>query len=79
VKFQVDNQLPAALAQYIRGRGLDSQHVLDLGLLRGSVASEASLGSAGKLPHSGSDQRFDSVWPKVEARFRAGELIVELR
>jgi predicted nuclease of predicted toxin-antitoxin system len=35
VKFLVDNQLPTALAQYLRKRGLDCQHVL-----------EASLGDA---------------------------------
>jgi len=35
VKFLVDNQLPTALAQYLRKRGFDCQHVL-----------EASLGDA---------------------------------
>jgi len=30
VKFIVDNQLPVALAEYIRHRGSDCQHVLDL-------------------------------------------------
>jgi predicted nuclease of predicted toxin-antitoxin system len=32
VKFLVDNQLPPALAQYLRKRGFDCQHVLDVGL-----------------------------------------------
>jgi predicted nuclease of predicted toxin-antitoxin system len=32
VKFIVDNQLPAALAQYLRQRGFDCQHVLEAGL-----------------------------------------------
>lgn len=32
MKFLVDNQLPAALAQYFKKRGFDSEHVLDLGL-----------------------------------------------
>jgi predicted nuclease of predicted toxin-antitoxin system len=32
VKFLVDNQLPPALAQYLRKRGFDSEHVLDVGL-----------------------------------------------
>lgn len=32
MKFLVDNQLPAALAQHLRTRGLDCQHVLDVGL-----------------------------------------------
>jgi predicted nuclease of predicted toxin-antitoxin system len=32
VKFIVDNQLPAALAQYLRKRGFDCQHVLETGM-----------------------------------------------
>jgi predicted nuclease of predicted toxin-antitoxin system len=32
VKFLIDHQLPPALAQYLRTRGFDCQHVLDAGL-----------------------------------------------
>ena len=32
MKFLVDNQLPPALAQDLRKRGFDSEHVLDVGL-----------------------------------------------
>ena len=32
MKFLVDNQLPTALAQYLRQRGCDCQHVLEAGL-----------------------------------------------
>lgn len=32
MKFLVDNQLPNALAEYLRARGFDCQHVLDVGL-----------------------------------------------
>ncbi len=32
MKFLVDNQLPAALARVLTSRGVDCQHVLDLGL-----------------------------------------------
>jgi len=32
VKFLIDNQLPAALAQYLRKRGFDCQHVVEAGL-----------------------------------------------
>ncbi len=32
MKFLVDNQLPTALAQYLRERGFDCQHVLEAGL-----------------------------------------------
>ena len=32
MKFLVDNQLPDALASYLRNRGYDCQHLLDVGL-----------------------------------------------
>jgi predicted nuclease of predicted toxin-antitoxin system len=32
VKFVVDNQLPSVLAEYLRKRGFDCRHVLDVGL-----------------------------------------------
>ena len=32
MKFLVDNQLPTVLAQYLRKRGYDCQHVLEAGL-----------------------------------------------
>lgn len=32
MKFLVDNQLPPALALYLRERGFDCKHVLDVGL-----------------------------------------------
>jgi len=38
VKFLIDNQLPIALAEYLRKRGYDCQHVLDVGLARASDA-----------------------------------------
>jgi hypothetical protein len=38
VKFLVDNQLPAALAEFLRKRGLDCQHVLDVDLAQASDA-----------------------------------------
>jgi predicted nuclease of predicted toxin-antitoxin system len=40
VKFLVDNQLPAALAVYLRKKGMDSEHVLDAGL---GEATDAEL------------------------------------
>jgi len=36
VKFLVDNQLPTALADFLRKRGLDCQHVVDVGLAKAS-------------------------------------------
>jgi predicted nuclease of predicted toxin-antitoxin system len=40
VKFLVDNQLLAALAVYLRKKGMDCEHVLDAGL---AEASDADL------------------------------------
>ena len=40
MKFLIDNQLPAALAVYLRKKGADCQHVLDAGL---GDASDAEL------------------------------------
>jgi predicted nuclease of predicted toxin-antitoxin system len=36
VKFLVDNQLPSALAEHLRMRGLDCQHVSDIALAEAS-------------------------------------------
>lgn len=38
MNFLVDNQLPAALAQYLRRRGFDCLHVLDVGLAEATDA-----------------------------------------
>ena len=40
MKFLVDNQLPAALARYLRSSGFDCQHVLETGL---GDADDASI------------------------------------
>jgi predicted nuclease of predicted toxin-antitoxin system len=36
VKFLVDNQLPAALGAYLRKKGLDCEHVFEMGLTEAS-------------------------------------------
>jgi len=38
VKFLIDNQLPSALAQYLKKRGFDCEHVLNVNLGAGSDA-----------------------------------------
>ncbi len=50
MKFLVDNQLPTALAQYLRERGFDCQHVLEAGL--------------GELPNSGTFGRIRAFLAK---------------
>lgn len=39
MKFLVDNQLPAALAEYLRSRGFDCHHVLEVGLAEANDAA----------------------------------------
>ena len=36
MKFLVDNQLPAALARFLASRGVECEHVLDIGLAEAS-------------------------------------------
>lgn len=36
MKFLVDNQLPVALARFLREQGVEAQHVLDVGLAQSS-------------------------------------------
>ena len=38
MKFLVDNQLPATLARFLTSRGVDCQHVLDIGLAQATDA-----------------------------------------
>jgi predicted nuclease of predicted toxin-antitoxin system len=40
VKFLIDNQLPASLAQYLQKQGFDCRHVLEVGL---GEASDAEI------------------------------------
>lgn len=32
MKFLIDNQLPAALSRFLQAQGLESRHVMELGL-----------------------------------------------
>ncbi len=32
MKFLIDNQLPLALSRFLQAQGLESRHVMDLGL-----------------------------------------------
>lgn len=38
MKFLIDNQLPGALASYLRNQGFDCEHVIDVGLAESSDA-----------------------------------------
>ena len=109
MKFLVDNQLPAALADYLCARGFDSQHVLETGLCEASDAEICRYAVEQERIIVTKDEdffylairrksrvkllwvrlgncrtkvlldAFEAVWPKLEARFKAGEQIIELR
>ena len=65
MKFLVDNQLPTALAQYLRERGFDCQHVLEAGL--GNCRTPALLAA------------FERSWPNIESCLKTGDRIIEIR
>jgi predicted nuclease of predicted toxin-antitoxin system len=85
VNFLVDNQLPLALAQHLRTRGLDCQHVLDVGLAEASdaeisryadsqarviISKDEDFLHLARLP----DAKFKIVWVRL-GNCRTSELI----
>lgn len=58
MKFLIDNQLPAALAQHLAKRGLDCQHVLDVGLGEAADADICGYASAQQRIIISKDQDF---------------------
>lgn len=46
MKFLVDNQLPQALAAYLAARGVDCQHVIEIGLAQVSDAGVCRYATA---------------------------------
>ena len=70
MKFLVDNQLPIALARWLASRGDECQHVLDLGM---ESASDAACRTEILLA------AVERRWSKIEAGFKAGDQVIELR
>jgi predicted nuclease of predicted toxin-antitoxin system len=58
VKFLIDNQLPAALADYLKKRGFDCEHVLHLGLGEASDTDICEYAIAQKAIIVSKDQDF---------------------
>lgn len=58
MKFLIDNQLPAALAEYLRNRGFDSQHVFDIGLEKAADADICQYALANDRVIISKDQDF---------------------
>ena len=58
MKFLVDNQLPAALARFLTSRGVECQHVLDVGLADASDAKIRDYASGNDCVVISKDQDF---------------------
>ena len=70
MKFLVDNQLLAALAEYLRNRGFDSQHVFDIGSGKAADADICQYALANDCVIISKDQDFLYLanQPKIKVR-----------
>jgi len=70
VKFLVDNQLPMALAQYLRTRGFDCQHVLEIGLAEASDADICRYATGDERVIISKDQDFLYLTNRPETKIK---------
>jgi predicted nuclease of predicted toxin-antitoxin system len=70
VKFLVDNQLPRALAVYLRRKGMDCQHVLDCGLAEASDAELRKYATADGRVIVSKDEDFLYLASQPRAKFQ---------
>lgn len=70
MKFLVDNQLPAALAVYLRKKGLDCQHVLDAGLAQATDAELCRYATANDRIIISKDEDFLYLASEPKATFQ---------
>ena len=70
MKFLVDNQLPMALADHLRARGLDCQHVLDVGLAQATDAQICNYAEEQERVIISKDEDFLHLANRPEARIR---------
>jgi predicted nuclease of predicted toxin-antitoxin system len=70
VTFLVDNQLPLALAQYLRTRGLDCQHVLDIGLAEATDAEICRYAEAQTRVIISKDEDFLHLASRSDAKIK---------
>lgn len=70
MKFIVDNQLPIALAHHLQQRGLDCQHVLDIGLAEASDAEICRHAEDHDAVIISKDQDFLHLVKRTESRLR---------
>ena len=70
MKFLVDNQLPVALARHIEKRGLDCQHVLEVGLAEALDTDICRLATDQNRVIISKDEDFPHLAKQAGARFR---------
>ena len=70
MNFLVDNQLPLALAQHLQTRGLDCQHVLDVGLADGSDAEICRYAEAQDRVIISKDEDFLHLATRPDAKIK---------
>ncbi len=70
MKFLVDNQLPMALAQYLRTRGFDCQHVLEIGLAEASDADICRYATGDERVIISKDQDFLYLANRPETKIK---------
>ena len=69
MKFLVDNQLPAALAVYLRKKGMDCEHVLDAGLAEASDAELCKYAAVNERIIISKDEDFFHFSSRPKANF----------
>ncbi len=70
MKFLVDNQLPAALVQFLRKHGVECEHVLDAGLAEASDAAISRYAVAQDLIIVSKDEDFFYLASQPDTRIR---------
>lgn len=70
MKFLIDNQLPAALADYLKKRGFDCAHVLDVGLGAASDAEICKYAIAQQAVIVSKDQDFLYLASQADSKIR---------
>ena len=70
MNFLVDNQLPLALAHHLQTRGLDCQHVLEIGLAEASDVEISRYAEAQARVIISKDEDFLHLASRPDAKFR---------
>jgi predicted nuclease of predicted toxin-antitoxin system len=70
VRFLIDNQLPSALASYLRRQGYDCEHVLEVGLAGSSDTALCEYAAANERVIISKDEDFLYLSSRPNANFQ---------